>query len=216
VNLTQTYNFIQIDNNAWPLQGREYRNSPLWMYYNVFTEKELNILENRLNYYKQYQRDATTSVKDKDKYEINNKIRSSKVVFLDFRDEHLTWFYEKITSIINDANISNFNFNLTGIEPLQFGTYRAEDKGFYNWHVDASSTRTYCNNIRKLSISLLLREPEKDFTGGEFEYTTEENTMPLKRNSIVFFPSFLVHRVKPVTSGTRESIVGWINGPNWV
>jgi predicted 2-oxoglutarate/Fe(II)-dependent dioxygenase YbiX len=28
----------------------------------------------------------------------------------------------------------------------------------------------------------------------------------------VFFPSIVVHRVTPVTEGTRKSLVGWIEG----
>ena len=35
------------------------------------------------------------------------------------------------------------------------------------------------------------------------------------RGSIVVFPSFVWHRVKPVTSGTRYSLVIWNLGYPW-
>jgi PKHD-type hydroxylase len=35
------------------------------------------------------------------------------------------------------------------------------------------------------------------------------------RGSIVVFPSFMWHRVKPVTKGTRYSLVLWNIGDPW-
>jgi PKHD-type hydroxylase len=29
------------------------------------------------------------------------------------------------------------------------------------------------------------------------------------------FPSYVLHRVKPVTKGTRNSLVAWISGPEF-
>jgi PKHD-type hydroxylase len=37
----------------------------------------------------------------------------------------------------------------------------------------------------------------------------------MKRGSIMFFPSFLLHRVAEVTEGKRKSLVGWVTGPKF-
>jgi PKHD-type hydroxylase len=44
---------------------------------------------------------------------------------------------------------------------------------------------------------------------GEFEIT---NIKP-KTGSVIVFPSYVHHRVKPVTKGTRYSVVAWYGGP---
>jgi PKHD-type hydroxylase len=33
------------------------------------------------------------------------------------------------------------------------------------------------------------------------------------RGTLVAFPSYLLHRVTPITSGTRKSLVAWVSGP---
>ena len=75
--------------------------------------------------------------------------------------------------------------------------------------------------IRKLSLVCSLSDP-KDYTGGRFQFKlTDEKTGEnydfeveeiLPRGSIIVFPSFLYHRVKPVKQGTRYSLVAWSNG----
>ena len=59
-------------------------------------------------------------------------------------------------------------------------------------------------------MSILLNS---DFEGGEFEISLDEaskdNDMKLDKGSIIVFPSFIEHRVKPVTKGTRYSLVMW-------
>ena len=60
-------------------------------------------------------------------------------------------------------------------------------------------------------MSVLLNDPS-EFTGGDFEILEEGRKIPLNKGDAVFFASFLVHRVKPVTSGVRKSLVQWFTG----
>ena len=41
--------------------------------------------------------------------------------------------------------------------------------------------------------------------------TIKEN----RPGSFIVFPSFIQHRVLPVTKGTRRSLVGWASGPKF-
>jgi PKHD-type hydroxylase len=42
-----------------------------------------------------------------------------------------------------------------------------------------------------------------------------EHEMAQKRGRILFFPSFILHKVHPVTKGVRKSIVAWVEGPKF-
>jgi PKHD-type hydroxylase len=68
-------------------------------------------------------------------------------------------------------------------------------------------------------VTVSLSNPE-DYEGGELEFDFRNNDLDKKQNiikcdqikprgSIVVFPSFIWHRVKPVTKGTRYSLVIW-------
>ena len=49
--------------------------------------------------------------------------------------------------------------------------------------------------------------------GGELEFMSVKGDVSQVRGTAVIFPSFLVHRVAPVISGVRKSLVSWISGP---
>ena len=55
--------------------------------------------------------------------------------------------------------------------------------------------------------------------GIEFEFYNSSNykyeVMPTKTGTSIIFPSWVVHRVKPVKSGVRYSLVAWMNGPQF-
>tara|TARA_B100001996_G_scaffold9897_3_gene8360 strand:- start:1126 stop:1788 length:663 start_codon:yes stop_codon:yes gene_type:complete len=77
---------------------------------------------------------------------------------------------------------------------------------------------------RKLSVSIQLSHSE-DYEGGDMYFTelpknnniTELDTWTddifRKRGTVLVFPSFIRHKVMPVTKGTRYSAVAWFNGP---
>jgi PKHD-type hydroxylase len=56
-----------------------------------------------------------------------------------------------------------------------------------------------------------------DYEGGDFEMRGLKDKVPrLEEGSIIVFPSFLEHRVTPVTEGIRYSLVTWFVGPPYV
>ena len=90
--------------------------------------------------------------------------------------------------------------------------YDSSDRGFYNWHTDFAPIRP----LRKLSISIQLSRSE-DYEGGDLElmYGIEPQKLDRTRGAFIVFPSFMLHRVTPVTRGTRWSLVAWILGARW-
>ncbi|MDB2656544.1 2OG-Fe(II) oxygenase [Crocinitomicaceae bacterium] len=69
-------------------------------------------------------------------------------------------------------------------------------------------------SARKLSVTVQLSDPD-EYEGGDLEFMINHKTVkaPRKKGTIVVFPSFIMHRVTPITKGTRQSIVGWVSGP---
>jgi PKHD-type hydroxylase len=68
-------------------------------------------------------------------------------------------------------------------------------------------------NTRKISITIQLSNPD-DYDGGDLEFwlgKTPEKA-PREQAFAVLFPSYLMHRVTPVTRGMRKSLVVWVGG----
>lgn len=151
--------------------------------------------------------------------EINQKqIRDSNVSWLDER-----WIYDIIHPYIHTANEkAGWNFQWDFTQSAQFTVYR---KGqYYDWHPDQNHSpyndkhdQSHRGKIRKLSVTISLNDGS-EYEGGELEFDFGKSkgkqvfktcTEIKPKGSIVVFPSFVYHRVLPVTSGTRYSLVMW-------
>lgn len=140
----------------------------------------------------------------------NETKRKSKIAWV--RDDQL---YILLLKMVNHVNRdAGWNFNITGVEPIQYGLY--EPGGTYNWHVD-QHPRPVRGNVRKISMSLFLND---DYEGGEFDLEIYSpgvepryKSFKTKPGTAVFFQGDQWHRVRPVTSGLRKSLVAWFYGP---
>jgi predicted 2-oxoglutarate/Fe(II)-dependent dioxygenase YbiX len=142
----------------------------------------------------------------------NRDIRRSEVVFLGLEDKY-QWLYDRLWSAAQECNRLFFCVDIAGVEAnVQLARYDDSSRGFYDWHTDFAGVRPH----RKLSISIQLSSPE-DYDGGDLElmYGTEAQRLDKTRGSFLVFPSFMLHRVTPVTRGARWSLVAWVLGTRW-
>jgi PKHD-type hydroxylase len=110
-------------------------------------------------------------------------------------------------------HLAGWGYGLNNQEDTQISRYKSADKGHYDWHLDVVPPKDGIQ--RKLSISILLSDPS-EFEGGELQFKgIEDRKILTKQGSIVVFPSFIEHRVTPVTEGVRYSAVTWASGPSF-
>jgi PKHD-type hydroxylase len=142
------------------------------------------------------------------------------VVDLEKRRTDIIWqdFMQPLGCIARAyIDIANHNagwgYAITSQENTQIGRYKSADEGHYDWHMDAFPPEDGIQ--RKLSISILLSDPS-EFEGGELQFKgIEDRKILTKQGSIVVFPSFIEHKVTPVTKGVRYSAVTWASGPSF-
>ena len=142
----------------------------------------------------------------------DSALRRSQIVFLN-PEQKYAWLYNRLWAAVDQCNRQFFDVELSGVEPnVQVGRYDSTDSGFYDWHTDLGVS----SPTRKLSISVQLSSSE-DYDGGDLElmYAHAPTRLDRKRGSIIIFPSFMLHRVTPVTRGTRWSLVAWVLGKRW-
>jgi len=135
------------------------------------------------------------------------------------------WVYDLIWEYMLIANESaGWKYNIVAAENCQITRYTKD--GFYTWHKDGMGSHNEVRNepdnkflhgnTRKLSMSIVLNS---NFEGGDFEMRGEGErggAPKLKEGSIIVFPSFMEHRVAPVTKRIRYSLVAWFVGPPYV
>lgn len=151
----------------------------------------------------------------------NKKRRNSFVTWI-----KPLWIYKEIRPYIIDSNkLAGWDFDIDKPETFQFTEYQGSKKQHYGWHTDVHLSqlkdKKWLGKYRKVSTTVLLNRPD-EYEGGDLEFydyspypsKNKLKTEHLKKQgTIINFPSFVFHRVKPVTKGTRYSLVVWHTGP---
>lgn len=143
----------------------------------------------------------------------NEDIRDTDITWIQPKDE-FKWVFEKMAALLSKINFDKFQLDLKRFDGFQYSKYK--EKGHYDWHTDtihAPPDGLY----RKLSLTLMLTNPE-EYEGGEFLINTkgdqdkEVATLKVKMGDLLVFYSHLPHKVVPVTSGCRVTLVTWALG----
>ena len=160
------------------------------------------------------------------KEQVKNLYKKRRSDLVWFND---TWIYKELHPYVHEANRrAGWNFQWERSESCQFTKYKLNQ--YYDWHTDPwhkpynrkDKNAPDHGKVRKLSMTCQLTDGS-EYSGGELEFDFRDydpnmrdeskhiRRVPeiLPKGSIVVFPSHLWHRVKPVTKGTRYSLVVW-------
>ena len=143
-----------------------------------------------------------------------NEYRKSNVKWLPMTEQY-KWIYDKIGDMAYEANQNLYHFDLHSMpEQIQYTEYYDHEKGHYDWHMDTGHGNL---SQRKISVTVQLSDGN-DYEGGDLQLWpggTYPLVAPRGKGNVVIFPSFLMHRVTPVTRGTRKSFVLWLGGGHY-
>jgi PKHD-type hydroxylase len=142
----------------------------------------------------------------------SHQIRRADLVWLDDLPQ-ADWVMDQMVRLVAQANREAFGFDLDEFaESPQVARYGAERKGHFDWHSDIGDGVLAAR--RKLTVVIQLSDPT-DYDGGVLELRPDSTIRqsPRERGTAVIFPSFVLHRVTPVTNGTRWSLTLWSHGP---
>ena len=151
----------------------------------------------------------------------DNPTRSSMIKWIPMSTDW-DWLYKRLIGLAEEANRNVWDFDLTAaLESIQYTEYYASENGHYDWHQDIG--KGALPSKRKVSITIQLSESD-EYTGGELQLCTGSNGTGQLDNTIecprgkgvgVLFPSYMMHRVSPVTKGVRKSLVLWVGGSHY-
>lgn len=147
--------------------------------------------------------------------------RDSNIIF-----SNKSELYDIVCPYIHKANkAANWNVDITWNEAMQFTMYKKNQH--YDWHVDNllepygdQAHPDLRGKVRKLSCCISLTDP-KQYEGGDFYFSFGKDIVPYKipefkqQGSVLIFPSYIWHKVSPITKGIRYSLVNWAIGAPW-
>lgn len=141
-----------------------------------------------------------------DESKLNHDERRSNVGALS-NNEPIAEYLFNLCGLTNE--ILSWHLDITGLEDLQLTEYNKN--GHYDWHTDCDPFLKLGGLHRKVTAVLML-SGDYAYSGGDLEFEGIE--LPrLKKGDVIVFPSVLKHRVTPVESGLRRTLVCWTTGP---
>ncbi len=148
-----------------------------------------------------------------DKETPDHKCRECYVSWIDVSNVNfIEHGYRKVIENVNDM-IWKMDLDHKWESDLQYTRYIGKGH-HYDWHKDHYDEDIYpghSGNTRKLTMVYCLSHKE-DYRGGEFQIKTSKGATYTRRfdyGDFIVFPSKILHRVKPLKSGTRTTLVGW-------
>ena len=143
-----------------------------------------------------------------------NEYRKSNIKWVPITDQY-KWIYDKIGEMAYEANQNLYHFDLHNMpENIQYTEYYDHEKGHYDWHMDTGHGTL---SQRKLSVTVQLSD-HHEYEGGDLQIWpggTYPLVAPRGKGNVVIFPSFMMHRITPITRGTRKSFVLWLGGGHY-
>lgn len=146
----------------------------------------------------------------------DKSIRSSSIKWIP-QSQEWAWLYDRMLDMAVEANNALWKFDLhSSLDNIQYTEYYDVEGGHYGWHQDIGPGHL---STRKVSITVQLSDDD-EYEGGDLEYWrggTIDNVekAPRGKGVVFIFPSFMMHRVAPITKGTRRSFVLWVGGSHY-
>ena len=144
------------------------------------------------------------------------------IAYIDSTD-YSHWLYSFLEGAVRGANEELYQFDIDRVtDPIHYVIYpepntigktgeKREEGGYLHWHQDIGFEEV---NSRKLATIVFLSD-RRDYEGGELQIWCGGegyDVMDLDKGDVVVFPTFLMHRLTPVTKGERRALVYWTGG----
>ncbi len=117
------------------------------------------------------------------------------------------WIFQRLRRLAEQVNREAYHFQLSDDMSLDVLEYGVE--GFFDWHVDIGGG---LYSTRKLTLVTALTPPDA-YAGGDLHFADRGPPLRPQQGTTAIFPSYLLHKVDPVTHGMRHTLVAWIHGP---
>ena len=142
----------------------------------------------------------------------DHRVRRSQLRSLSMEPKY-RWLYDRVWVAAQECNRLFFNVDISAVEGnIQLARYDSSDQGFYDWHTDFAGFRPFAKSRCRSSC----RAPRtmKAATWSSCSGISRSRWIG-REGAFIAFPSFVLHRVTPVTRGTRWSLVAWVLGERW-
>jgi len=132
---------------------------------------------------------------------VNHSIRNSRIAWI-HPEKDTWWLFDRAIMVFKSS------LPFSSLQSMQYTVY--DSKGsHYDWHRDVGSG----DNIAKarINVAVLQLSNPNEYKGGVLQIKYEDQVIDVMKTKgmVTTFPIQLEHKVTPVTSGVRKTLIMW-------
>ena len=133
---------------------------------------------------------------------VDHSIRNTKIAWIHPNTE-THWLFDRAIVIFS----SSLPFGT--LQSMQYTVYRGEDNSHYTWHRDIGTGDKIMR--ARVNVGIVQLSNPSDYVGGVLQLKHEDQIIDVMKTKalVTTFPIDMLHRVSPVTSGVRKTLIMW-------
>ena len=133
---------------------------------------------------------------------VDHSIRNTKIAWVNPNTE-THWLFDRAIVIFS----SSLPFGT--LQSMQYTVYRGEDNSHYTWHRDIGTGDKIMR--ARVNVGIVQLSNPSDYVGGVLQLKHEDQIIDVMKTKgmVTTFPIDMLHRVSPVTSGVRKTLIMW-------
>ena len=133
---------------------------------------------------------------------VDHSIRNTKIAWIHPNTE-THWLFDRAIVIFS----SSLPFGT--LQSMQYTVYRGEDNSHYTWHRDIGTGDKIMR--ARVNVGIVQLSNPSDYVGGVLQLKHEDQIIDVMKTKgmVTTFPIDMLHRVTPVTSGIRKTLIMW-------
>ena len=133
---------------------------------------------------------------------VDHSVRNTKIAWIHpGKDTH--WLFDRAIMVFKSA----LPFN--ALQSMQYTVYHGEEKSHYTWHRDIGTGDKIMK--ARVNVGIVQLSSPSDYVGGVLQLKHEDQIIDVMKTKalVTTFPIDMLHRVTPVTSGVRKTLIMW-------
>ena len=133
---------------------------------------------------------------------VNHSIRNSKIAWL-HPGKDTWWLFDRAIMVFKSG------LPFSALQSMQYTVYHGTDKSHYTWHRDIGTGDKIMR--ARVNVGIVQLSSPSDYVGGVLQLKHQNQVIDVMKTKgmVTTFPISMEHRVTPVTSGVRKTLIMW-------
>jgi PKHD-type hydroxylase len=133
---------------------------------------------------------------------VDHAVRNTKIAWI-HPGKATHWLFDRAIMVFKSA----LPFN--ALQSMQYTVYHGTDKSHYTWHRDIGTGDKIMR--ARVNVGIVQLSDPGDYKGGVLQLKQENKIIDVMKTKglVTTFPIDMEHRVTPLTSGVRKTLIMW-------